>query len=167
MTVEHSILYKTSHKHVQKYLFSTYWHMNIYILVVGAMKCRYMYIFFYAFNYRLDVVYNVFVFKYCTIWLNEKYFSSEMSMDLQKSGIDYKPMECLTFNLVPEAKCWENKPAFLPLLVSLKKKFQIATQAVSFSIFYLKKKYYRWCWLMFCKNCFGCKIATDSFYLEQ
>lgn len=67
------------------------------------MKCRS--IFFYAFNYRLDVVYNVFVFKYCTIWLNEKYFSSEMSMDLQKSGIDYKPMECLTFNLVPEAKC--------------------------------------------------------------
>lgn len=64
-----------------------------------------IYIFFYAFNYRLDVVYNVFVFKYCTIWLNEKYFSSEMSMDLQKSGIDYKPMECLTFNLVPEAKC--------------------------------------------------------------
>lgn len=62
-----------------------------------------------------------------------------MSMDLQKSGIDYKPMECLTFNLVPEAKCWENKPAFLPLLVTLKKKFQIATQAVSFSIFYLKK----------------------------
>lgn len=133
-----SILYKTSHKHVQKYLFSTYWHMNIYILVVGAMKCRY--IFFYAFNYRLDVVYNVFVFKYCTIWLNEKYFSSEMSMDLQKSGIDYKPMECLTFNLVPEAKCWENKPAFLPLLVSLKKKVPNCHTSCFFFNFLFKKK---------------------------
>lgn len=119
-------------------LFNQLAHEHIYILVVGAMKCRY--IFFYAFNYRLDVVYNVFVFKYCTIWLNEKYFSSEMSMDLQKSGIDYKPMECLTFNLVPEAKCWENKPAFLPLLVSLKKKVPNCHTSCFFFNFLFKKK---------------------------
>lgn len=63
-----------------------------------------------------------------------------MSMDLQKSGIDYKPMECLTFNLVPEAKCWENKPAFLPLLVSLKKKVPNCHTSCFFFNFLFKKK---------------------------
>lgn len=77
-----------AHEHIYTGCWSN--EMQIYILLCFQL---------------LDVVYNVFVFKYCTIWLNEKYFSSEMSMDLQKSGIDYKPMECLTFNLVPEAKC--------------------------------------------------------------
>lgn len=86
------------------------------------------------------LLYNVFVFKYCTIWLNEKYFSSEMSMDLQKSGIDYKPMECISFNLVPEAKCWENKPAFLPLLVSLIKYSKLPHKLFLFFNFLYKKK---------------------------
>lgn len=115
-----------AHEHIYTGCWSN--EMQIYILLL------------YAFNYRLDVVYNVFVFKYCTIWLNEKYFSSEMSMDLQKSGIHYKPMECLTFNLVPEAKCWENKPAFLPLLVSLKKKVPNCHTSCFFFNFLFKKK---------------------------
>lgn len=76
------------------------------------------------------------------------------------------------WNALPSIWCLKQNVEKTSQLFSLclfhwKKKFQIATQAVSFSIFYLKKKYYRWCWLMFCKNCFGCKIATDSFYLEQ
>lgn len=63
--------------------------------------------------YSMYLIYD-YRHEYCTLWLNEKYFSSEMSMDLQKSGTDCKPPTgmCLSLRLVPEAKCWENKPAF-------------------------------------------------------
>lgn len=96
--------------------------------------------------YSMYLIYD-YRHEYCTLWLNEKYFSSEMSMDLQKSGTDCKPPTgmCLSLRLVPEAKCWENKPAFS--LCFLSREMFLNGHISCLFLIFSPNWYWPWCWL--------------------